>query len=113
MSRRLVVITAALIATAMAAPATAAPTCAGIGGIANHGEHVVGDYVTGTGGIFNEGMTWPPSGQVGSVVGGNRGPVAPGGPAAGGHFNVDGLAPGASFCVEQRPPFTTPGPFTD
>jgi hypothetical protein len=109
--RRRITLTLAVAAgfVALALPAAAAPTCSDLG-IANHGEHVVGDYVTGTGGIFNTGMTWPPRGQVGQVVGQNGGPAMPGGPAAGGHFGVPNLAPGASFCTD-RAPFTTPTPF--
>ena len=76
-------------------------TCEGALGsdIVVHGQHIVGDYVTGSGGIFPPGeLTWPPAGQVGSVIGGNGGAVMPGGPGPGFHFTVDGLAPGASFC---------------
>lgn len=87
-------------------PAGAEPTCSGAFGsgdeIANHGQHVVGDYVTGTG--HNE-LGWPPNGhEVGSAVAGS-GAAKPGGPGAGGHFvpggKPDGVAPGASFCLEQ------------
>jgi hypothetical protein len=94
------------------AAAQGQPTCSDLG-ISNHGEHVVGDYVTGTGGLFADDMTWPPAGQVGQTVAASGGPAVPGGPAAGGHFNVPGLAPGASFCLEQAHPggFDTPAPF--
>lgn len=110
--RRLIVltVTATAAVAALAAPVAAGPTCSDLG-LANHGEHIVGDYVTGTGGLFADDMTWPPRGQVGNTVRENGGAAVPGGPAAGGHFNVPGLAPGASFCIEQRPAFTTPAPF--
>ena len=78
-----------------AAPATAAPTCSDTLGIATHGQHIVGDYVMGTG---HDGP-WPPAGQVGAVVGG-RGAAVPGGAGPGFHFTV-GVSPGASFCLSQ------------
>jgi hypothetical protein len=81
------------------------PTCADFGAlnIDVHGEHVVRDYVMGTGL-----ESWPPSGSVGSVVGG-RGAAVPGGPGPGFHF-PNGFAPGASFCNSQSnsPGFHTP-----
>ncbi|MGH2610109.1 MAG: hypothetical protein ACRDHF_13600 [Tepidiformaceae bacterium] len=88
-------------------------TCEGAlgSGIVVHGQHIIGDYVTGLGGIFppND-LTWPPAGQVGATVGGNGGAVTPGGPGPGFHFTVEGLPPGASFCNEQAHPngFDTP-----
>ncbi|MCH7583713.1 MAG: hypothetical protein IH941_00970 [Acidobacteria bacterium] len=84
------------------------PTCSDVFGeddpIANHGQHVVGDYVTGIG---HEALGWPPEGQVG----GGGGVALAGGPGPGFHFTIEGLAPGASFCTD-RAAFTTPGPFT-
>ena len=79
-------------------------------GIVVHGQHIVGDYVTGLGGIFGSDLNWPPAGQVGEAVSANGGAVLPGGPGPGFHFTVDGLAPGASFCNAQAHPngFTTP-----
>lgn len=80
-------------------------------GIEVHGQHIVGDYVTGLGGIFGDGLNWPPRGQVGAAVQANGGGAAmPGGPGPGFHFTIDGLAPGASFCNEQAHPngFNTP-----
>ena len=79
-------------------------------GIVVHGQHIVGDYVTGLGGIFGDGLQWPPAGQVGAAVSENGGAVTPGGPGPGFHFTIDGLAPGASFCNEQAHPngFNTP-----
>jgi hypothetical protein len=80
--------------------ADAAPTCSHLG-IENHGQHVVGDYVTGVGGLDGT-LAWPPKGAVGSVVGAT-GPAVPGGPGPGFHF-VHGFAPGASFCVDSQSP---------
>ena len=102
--------------TALAGGTAAAhdATCAGLGGIEVHGQHVIGDYVTGVGGIGG-GLEWPPSGQVGAAIQANGGGAAvPGGPGPGFHFSVPGLAPGASFCNAQAHPngFTTPEHFT-
>ena len=112
--RTLVATALAVVATtALAGPAAAheEPTCAGVfgSGIVVHGQHVVGDYVTGTGGLSG-GLQWPPAGQVGAAVKENGGAAVPGGPGPGFHFTIDGLAPGASFCNEQAHPngFTTP-----
>ena len=79
-------------------------------GIVVHGQHIVGDYVTGLGGIFGDGLEWPPAEQVGAAVSANGGAAMPGGPGPGFHFGIPGLAPGASFCNEQAHPngFTTP-----
>lgn len=84
-------------------------TCSGLGGIVVHGQHVVGDYVTGLGGIGG-GLGWPPAGQVGEAVKANGGAYIPGGPGPGFHFTIDGLPPGASFCNTQAHPngFNTP-----
>lgn len=76
-----------------AGPSAAEPTCATTLGIEVHGQHVVGDYVTGEHG------DWPPAGTVGSAVGGS-GAAVPGGPGPGFHF-PNGFAPGASFCLDQ------------
>lgn len=89
-------------------------TCSGLGGIEVHGQHVIGDYVTGLGGIGG-GLDWPPAGQVGAAIQANGGGVqTPGGPGPGFHFTIPGLAPGASFCNEQAHPngFDTPDHFT-
>ncbi len=85
-------------AVAMAAgPSAASPTCSNTLGITTHGQHVVGDYVTGTG---HDALGWPPSGQeVGPAVAG-LGAAIPGGPGPGFHF-PNGFAPGASFCLDQ------------
>lgn len=80
--------------------ASAAPTCSDTLGISNHGQHIVGDYVTGIG---HDEMGWPPTGQVGSAVSANGGAAVPGGPGPGFHF-VNGFAPGASFCNGSNSP---------
>lgn len=105
---------AVLTAAFSAAPASAHgdATCSDAlgSGIVVHGQHIVGDYVTGLGGIFGDGLQWPPAGQVGAAVKANGGADVPGGPGPGFHFGIPGLAPGASFCNEQAHPngFTTP-----
>jgi hypothetical protein len=100
----------ALAAAAFVLPATGAsahdePTCADVfgSGIEVHGQHVVGDYVTDLGAVLGNDLQWPPKGQVGENIGGNGGAVNPGGAGPGLHFLL-GLAPGASFCVEQAHP---------
>jgi hypothetical protein len=76
----------------------AEPTCSSTLGIANHGHHVVPDYVTGIG---HENMDWPPSGGVvGDATSSNGGAAVPGGPGPGFHF-PNGFSPGASFCLDQ------------
>jgi hypothetical protein len=82
------------------------PTCASVLGVAVHGQHVVGDYVTGIGGGA---LGWPPAGQVGTATGGEGVAIA-GGPGPGFHF-PNGFAPGASFCnsQSQSPGFHVPG----
>jgi hypothetical protein len=88
-------------AVAAPTPAAAGPTCEGYKGVANHGEHVIEDYVLGAviGGPDVE--TWPPSGELGEVLAGNGGAALPGGPGAGYHLLV-GAPPGASFCVSAH-----------
>jgi len=61
------------------------PTCSTTLGIANHGEHVISDYVIGADG------TGP---------GGGEGAAVPGAPGAHGHL-ANGIAPGASFCLTE------------
>jgi len=121
MVRRSIVVTAlaaviaAFITAFASAPASAAgsPTCSDLG-IAVHGQHIIGDYVTGLGAILpgTGTLDWPPAGEVGQTVSANGGPVITGGPGPGFHF-MEGLPPGASFCLEQAHPngFTIPGPF--
>lgn len=77
------------------------PTCSDILDIDVHGEHVVGDYVTGIG---HDQLEWPPSGQdIGRRTAENGGAFVPGGPGPGFHFE-HGVAPGASFCTDSRSP---------
>lgn len=77
-------------------PAYADPTCSTTLGIAVHGQHIIGDYLTGEGGAN---LGWPPSGGVGDALAGT-GPAIVGGPGPGFHF-VEAFAPGASFCNSQ------------
>lgn len=86
-------IAASLMAIAAPAPAHSS-TCAGELGIEVHGQHVVGDYVLGTG----HDDPWPPR-NVGRTIAG-AGAAVPGGPGPGFHFPND-FAPGASFCNDQ------------
>jgi hypothetical protein len=77
---------------------SADPTCSGTLGIAVHGQHIVGDYVSGIG---HGPLAWPPSGGVvGQATSGAGGAVVPGGPGPGFHF-PNGFSPGASFCLTQ------------
>lgn len=77
------------------------PTCSDTLGIDVHGQHVIGDYVTGIG---HEEMGWPPSGaDIGETVASGGGVVVRGGPGPGFHFE-HGVAPGASFCTESQSP---------
>jgi hypothetical protein len=105
------VLVATAVGTGMAlagsGSAAAAPTCSGTLGIAVHGQHVVGDYVTGLG---HDTLGWPPDpGVVGEAVAGS-GAAIPGGPGPGFHF-PNGFAPGASFCLSHsRSPGVHPGP---
>lgn len=104
MRTRTVAIMGVVLALGVAAPAVAGPTCSDTLGIATHGQHIIGDYVTGA---SHGALDWPPAGQVG----GGGGVAVKGGPGPGGHFEVVGLAPGASFCTD-RAPFTTPKKFS-
>jgi hypothetical protein len=99
MRRRLqLALGAGILATMAAAGAASAhePTCADfeVLGIGVHGQHVVRDYVAGSGLA-----QWPPAGGLGEIVGGN-GAALPGGPGPAFHF-ANGFAPGASFCLPQ------------
>lgn len=69
--------------------------------LANHGQHIVGDYVTGIG---HDG-DWPPAGQVGAAVRENGGALLPGQSGIMKH----GAAPGASFCNGSNSPTSPPG----
>jgi hypothetical protein len=108
----LVVASVAAFGPTSAGVASAHATCEGLGGIEVHGQHIVGDYVTGLGGIGG-GIDWPPAGEVGDAIGGDGGAVLPGGPGPGFHFPND-VPPGASFCNEQAHPdgFTVPEHFS-
>jgi hypothetical protein len=113
------VFAAVLVAAFATGSATAAgnPTCADIfgSGILVHGQHIVGDYVTGLGAVLpgTGQLDWPPAGEVGQTVSANGGALIPGGPGPAFHF-LEGLPPGASFCLEQAHPngFTIPGHFS-
>lgn len=85
------------------------PTCSHFG-TATHGQHIVGDYVTGIGsggvvpGLPSGDIGWPPDGsEVGAAVSGNGGAYTPGGPGPGFHFE-NGVAPGASACLDAASP---------
>jgi hypothetical protein len=98
------VLAASALVSTMGGSAGAAPhepTCSTTLGITVHGQHVVGDYVTGLG---HETLAWPPpAGVVGAAVAANGGAAVPGGPGPGFHFPND-FAPGASFCTGSRSP---------
>ena len=81
-------------------PDNASPTCSDTMGITNHGQHIVGDYVMGTG---SGDLQFPPAGDVGQVVSENGGAAVPGGPGPAFHF-PNGIAPGASFCNDSNSP---------
>lgn len=84
-----------------APPASASPTCSTDLGITVHGQHIVGDYVTGLG---HGDLTWPPSGGiVGETVSANGDVTIAGGPGPGFHF-PNRFAPGASFCTDSNSP---------
>lgn len=90
----------AMVLSPGTAVAQAQPTCSDTLGIDVHGQHVIGDYVTGLHGQLD----WPPDGrEIGKTVGENRGVVTAGGPGPGFHFPND-FAPGASFCTDSESP---------
>lgn len=85
-----------VLVVGLAAPALAdGPTCSDVLDIDTHGQHVIGDYVTGQG---HGDLGWPPDGSVGQQVSANGGVALAGGPGPGFHFE-NGFAPGASFCI--------------
>jgi hypothetical protein len=86
--------TTALLAST--ATAGGEPTCSSQLGTDVHGQHIISDYVTGT-----HSITWPPAGQVGSVMQEQKGVALAGGPGPGFHF-PNGFAPGASFCTNSQ-----------
>jgi len=98
-----VVMALTLMTASVALAGSDGPTCSDALGTATHGQHVIGDYVTGVG---RANLPWPPNGDVG----GGDGVAVAGGPGPGFHFTIDGLAPGASFCTD-RAEFNTPGHF--
>jgi hypothetical protein len=81
------------------------PTCSDELGIAVHGQHIVGDYVTDIGGfLWGDNLGWPPDGsEVGQSARNNGGVYLPGGPGPTFHFE-NGVAPGASFCTSSQSP---------
>ena len=104
------VVALALLATQLllyGVSASAEPTCSGTLGIETHGQHIVGDYITGIG---HENLEWPPAGGVVGAAIAGEGAGLPGGPGPGFHF-PNGFAPGASFCLDQsQSPGFHPGP---
>jgi hypothetical protein len=98
MKAAMTIFAAAALALAPSAAANEGdPTCAGVLDIDVHGQHIVGDYITGIG---HENLAWPPKGGVVGQATGGSGPVVTGGPGPGFHF-PNGFAPGASFCNAQ------------
>jgi len=81
-----------------AAAGAASPTCSTTLGIEVHGQHVVGDYVTGL-----HAIAWPAAGGVVGAATAGTGAAVPGGPGPGFHFR-HGFAPGASFCTDSSSP---------
>jgi hypothetical protein len=93
----------AMMAGTAGATGAATPTCSVTLGINVHGQHVVGDYVAGSG---HADLGWPTPGVVvGKTVAANGGAAIPGGPGPGFHF-PNGFAPGASFCTGSKSPGT-------
>ncbi len=79
------------------------PTCSATFGLANHAQHIIGDYVTGIGGIGGP-LSWPPNkGVVGAKNKDNGGAFVRGGPGPAFHF-LNNFAPGASLCTDSRSP---------
>ena len=95
------------VVTASVAVAHDGPTCSSgspLGELATHGQHIVGDYVTGNG---SGTQAWPPNGTVGD----GGGVAIAGGPGPGFHFGL-GVPPGASFCTDGAQSgviYTNPG----
>ena len=99
---RLAAVVSAVVGAVAIVPAVQAheSTCSSTLGIEVHGQHVVRDYVMGSGSL-----EWQPSGGVvGEAIAG-QGAAIPGGPGPGFHF-VYGFAPGASFCTGSKSPGT-------
>ena len=86
----------AVLSVAPAGADSSSPTCSDVLGIAVHGQHIIGDYITGIG---HDELGWPPNGEVGAAIAG-EGVAVSGGPGPGFHF-PNGYPPGASFCNPQ------------
>lgn len=70
--------------------------------LANHGQHIVGHYVTAN----PQSGVWPiPPGDIGSAISENGGAVLPGQSGIMNH----GASPGASFCNGSNSPASPPG----
>ena len=100
------IVMALTVMTASVAVAHDGPTCSSgtpLGDLATHGQHIIGDYVTGNG---SGTQAWPPQG----TVGGGGGVAVAGGPGPGFHFTI-GAPPGASFCNDANSGviYTNPG----
>ena len=95
-------IVVATTATTGAGADAATPACSGTLDIEVHGQHIVGDYVTGVG---HEMLVWPPAGGLVGEVTAGSGPAIRGGPGPGFHFPSN-VAPGASFCTDSSSPGT-------
>jgi hypothetical protein len=94
---------AAAVTAVLAGSASAdTPTCSDTLGISVHGQHIVGDYVTGIG---HDNLGWPPDGKAVAAAVAGVGAAVPGGPGPGFHF-PNGFAPGASFCNGSNSPGT-------
>jgi hypothetical protein len=78
----------------------ATPTCSGSLGVEVHGQHIVGDYVTGVG---HDTLPWPPAGGLVGEATAGSGAAIRGGPGPGFHF-PNNVAPGASFCTDSDSP---------
>ena len=101
MTRKLSLIAGFVIlgAASSAGAQQSGPTCTDILDIDTHGEHIVGDYVTG---LTHDVLEWEPrGGVVGEAVSENRGAAFPGTPSPEGHAP---FAPGASFCTDSQSP---------
>ena len=99
MRARVALAAAAVLCGGAAVAGGDGPTCSRTLGVEVHGQHIVGDYVTGLG----HHVEWPPRGQVGAAMRENRGVAVPGGPGPGFHF-PNGFAAGASFCTGSNSP---------
>jgi len=102
-SKQVVVAAAIIVAMAGANAAGAGagtPTCSDTLGVEVHGQHIVGDYVTGVG---HDTIPWPPTGGIVGDATAGSGVAVRGGPGPGFHF-PNNVAPGASFCTDSSSP---------